>query len=81
MPVSFGVHDVDYQLWTKSVCDNEGSLFIDNNALFVSTLTFFGKWFIFQRVFSRKLSHFPVFGNDLENELENVFGCLYAIFF
>ena len=33
MPVSFGVHDVDYQLWTKSVCDNEGSLFIDNNKL------------------------------------------------
>ena len=35
---------------------------------------------MFQREFSRKLSHFPVFGNDLENEFENVFGVLYAIF-
>ena len=42
-------------------------------ALFVLALTFTGKWFIFQRAFSRKLSHFPVFGNDLENELANVF--------
>ena len=42
-------------------------------ALFVSTLTFFGKLLIFQRAFSRKLSHFPMFGNDLKNELENVF--------
>ena len=50
------------------------------NALFVLALTFFGKFFIFQRAFPRKLSHFPrklshfpVFDNDLENELENVF--------
>ena len=42
-------------------------------ALFVSALTFSGKWFIFQIAFSRKLSYFLVFGNDLENELENVF--------
>ena len=32
---------------------------------------FFGKLFIFQRAFSRKLSYFPVFGNNLENEFEN----------
>ena len=42
-------------------------------ALFVSVLTFFEKLFIFQRIFSRKLFYFSVFGNDLENELENVF--------
>ena len=42
-------------------------------ALFVSALTFSGKLLIFQRAFSRKLSQFPVFGNDFENELENVF--------
>ena len=45
-------------------------------ALFVSVLTFFEKLFIFQRIFSRKLFYFSVFGNDLENELENVFWCL-----
>ena len=43
------------------------------NALFVSALMFSGKLLIFQREFSKKLSHFPVFGNNLENELENVF--------
>ena len=43
-----------------------------SNALFVSVLMFSGKLLIFQRAFSRKLSHFPVFDNDLENELENV---------
>ena len=43
------------------------------NALFVSALTFFGKLFIFQKAFSKKLSYFSVFGNDLENALENVF--------
>ena len=43
------------------------------NAPFVSALAFFEKLLIFQRAFSRKLSHFPMFGNDLENELENVF--------
>ena len=48
----------------------------ETNALFVSALTFSGKWFIFQKAFSRKLSYFLVFGNDLENELENVFKCL-----
>ena len=42
-------------------------------ALFVSVLTFFEKLFIFQRIFSRKLFYFSVFGNDLENEFENVF--------
>ena len=51
------------------------------NALFVSTLTFSEKMFIFQRAFSRKLSHFLVFGNDFENELENVFWCLVYKFF
>ena len=45
-------------------------------ALFVSALTFFGKLIIFQRTFYGKLSHFLVFGNNLENELENVFWCL-----
>ena len=43
------------------------------NALFVSALTFSEKLLIFQRAFSRKLSHFPMFGNNLENELENIF--------
>ena len=43
------------------------------NAQFVSALTFSGKLLIFQRAFSRKLSQFPVFGNDFENEFENVF--------
>ena len=43
-----------------------------SNALFVSTLMFSRKWFIFQRAFSRKLSYFPMFGNDLENALKNV---------
>ena len=47
-----------------------------SNALFVSALTFSEKLFIFQRAFSRKLSYFPVFGNNLENELENFFWCL-----
>ena len=50
-------------------------------ALFVSALMFFGKLFIFQRTFSRKLSHFLVFGNDLKNEFENVFWCLVCNFF
>ena len=49
-------------------------------ALFVSELTFFGKLFIFQRVFSRKLSHFLMFGNDFKNKLENVFWCLVCNF-
>ena len=43
------------------------------STLFVSVLTFSRKLFIFQRAFSRKLYHFPVFGNDIENELENIF--------
>jgi len=43
------------------------------NAQFVLALTFFRKLFIFQKAYFRKLSHFSVFGNDLENELENVF--------
>ena len=47
-----------------------------NYALFVSTLMFSKKLFIFRIAFSRKLSHFFVFGNDLKNELENVFWCL-----
>ena len=51
---------------------NNPDYFTVINALFVSTLTFSEKLFIFQRAFSRKLSHFLVFGNDLENELENV---------
>ena len=42
---------------------------------------FFVKLFIFQRTFSSKLSHFLVFGNDLENEFENVFWCLVCNFF
>ena len=46
------------------------------NALLVSTLMFSKKFVIFQRTFFGKLSHFPVFGNDLENGLENVFQCL-----
>ena len=50
-------------------------------ALFVSTLLFSGKWFIFRKVFSRKLSHFPVFDNNLENEFKNVFWCLVCNFF
>ena len=45
----------------------------DSYALFVSALIFSENLFIFQRAFSRKLSQFPVFGNDFENELENVF--------
>ena len=50
-------------------------------ALFVLALTFSRKWFIFQIAFSGKLSHFPMFGNNLENEFENVFGAWYANFF
>ena len=56
------------------------SLILYLNALFVSTLLFSGKWFIFRKVFSKKLSHFSVFGNDLENELKNVFWCLICKF-
>ena len=41
--------------------------------LFGSALMFFGKLLIFQRAFSEKLSHFLMFGNNLENGLENVF--------
>ena len=51
------------------------------NALFVSRLTFSGKWFIFQRTFSRKLFHFPVFDYNLENEFDNFFWCLVYDFF
>ena len=43
------------------------------NALFVSALMFSKKLVIFQRTFFGKLSYFLVFGNDLENWLENVF--------
>ena len=32
--------------------------YLKTNALFVSTLLFSGKWFIFRKAFSRKLSHF-----------------------
>ena len=46
------------------------------NALFVSALMFSKKLVIFQRTYFGKLSHFSVFGNDLENWLENVFYCL-----
>ena len=46
------------------------------NALFVSTLMFSKKLVIFQITFFGKLSHFSVFGNDLENWLENVFSYL-----
>ena len=35
---------------------------------------------MFQRTFSRKLFNFLVFGNDLENEFENVFWCLLCNF-
>ena len=48
---------------------------------FVLALMFSRKLFIFQRAFSRKLSHFSVFGNDLENEFENVFWYLVCNFF
>ena len=51
------------------------------NALFVSAITFSGKQFIFQKAFFGKLSHFPVFGNNLKNELENVFWCLVSTSF
>ena len=56
-------------------------IFYKCNALFVSALTFSRKWLIFQRAFSRKLSYFPMFGNDLENEFENIFWCLVCNFF
>ena len=49
--------------------------------LFCSTLMFFGKLLIFQRAFSEKLSHFLMFGNNLENGLENVFQCLVSTIF
>ena len=52
---------------------------LETYALFVSALMFSGKQVIFQRTFFGKLSHFPVFGNDLENGLENVFQCLVCI--
>ena len=45
----------------------------DSYALFVSALIFSENLFIFQRAFSRKLSYFPMFSNNLENEFENVF--------
>ena len=48
--------------------------------LCMSALTFSEKLFIFQRAFSRKLSYFPVFDNDLENEFENVYWCLVCNF-
>ena len=38
-----------------------------------SNLTFFKKLFIFHNEFFEKLFHFSVFGNDLKNDLENVF--------
>ena len=41
--------------------------------LCMSALTYSEKLFIFQIVFSKKLSYFLVFDNDLENEFENVF--------
>ena len=51
--------------------------YLKNNALFISTLTFSGKWFIFQRAFCRKLSFFSVFGNNLENKCRGINWCLY----
>ena len=45
-------------------------------ALFVSTLNFPGKRVIFQKKNSRKLSHFHVFGSNLESELESFSWCL-----
>lgn len=42
------------------------------NSLFFSTLTFFWKLIIFQKTFSRKLFHFLVFGNNLEDKLNNM---------
>ena len=67
--------DFLFQILTSKV-----HMFSNTNALFVSALTFSGKCFIFQRVFSRKLSHYSVFGNNFENEIENVFWCLVCNF-
>ena len=51
------------------------------NALFVLALTFFKKIFIFQRAFSGKLSHFPVFGNTaLKMDLRTFYGVWYPQF-
>ena len=39
---------------------------LSSNALFVLTIMFSRKWVIFQKVFSIKLSHFPMFGSDFK---------------
>ena len=36
------------------------------NAMFVSRMIFSRKWVIFQKIFSIKLSHFPIFDNNLK---------------
>ena len=47
-------------------------IFSEKWVMFVSALIFSEKWVIFQKTIFGKLSHFLVFGNDLENGLENV---------
>ena len=39
---------------------------LSSNALFVLTIMFSRKWVIFQKVFSIKLYHFPMFGSDFK---------------
>ena len=40
---------------------------------YLRSVMFFEKLVIFKRIFLEKLFHFLVFGNDIKNELENVF--------
>ena len=49
--------------------------------LFISTIMFFRKWVIFQKVFSIKQSHFPMFGNNLkwvQKQSPNIFYLAYC---
>ena len=55
-----------------SSVSSEEFFLIGTNSLFVSALIFSEKWVIFQKTIFGKLFHFLVFGNDLENGLENV---------
>ena len=56
-----------------SSASSEEFFLTGTNSLFVSALMFSEKWVIFQKTIFGKLSHFSVFGNDLENGFENVF--------